>query len=46
MKKWMSYLRSYAVITLASVIYALAFNIFYAPNDIAFGGVTGISQMI
>lgn len=46
MKKWMSYLRSYAVISLASVIYALAFNIFYAPNDIAFGGVTGISQMI
>lgn len=46
MKKWLPYLRSYAVITLAAVIYAVAFNIFYAPNQIAFGGVTGIAQMI
>lgn len=46
MKKWLPYLRSYAVITLAAMIYALAFNIFYAPNQIAFGGVTGIAQMI
>jgi uncharacterized membrane-anchored protein YitT (DUF2179 family) len=46
MKKWLSYFRSYAVISLGAVIYALAFNVFYAPNDIAFGGVTGISQMI
>ena len=45
MKKWMSYLRSYAVITIACAIFALSFNIFYAPNDIAFGGVTGIAQM-
>ncbi len=44
--KWMGVLKSYAVISLACVIYALAYNIFYAPNDIAFGGVTGISQMI
>lgn len=46
MKKWKSYVRSYLVITIAAAIYALAFNIFYAPNDIAFGGVTGIAQMI
>ncbi len=46
MKRVQPYLRSYAVITVAAVIYALAFNIFYAPNDIAFGGVTGIAQMI
>lgn len=46
MKKWRSYLRSYAVITVAAMIYALAFNFFYRPNDIAFGGVTGIAQMI
>lgn len=45
MKKWRSYLRSYAVITVAAVIYALVFNVFYAPNHIAFGGVTGIAQM-
>jgi len=46
MKKWLPYVRSYAVISLASLIFALSFNIFYAPNDIAFGGVTGIAQMI
>ncbi len=46
MKKWLPYLRAYGVITLAAAIYALAFNIFYAPNDIAFGGITGIAQMI
>lgn len=46
MKKWLPYVRSYAVITLAAVIYAGAFNIFYAPNQIAFGGVTGVAQMI
>jgi len=46
MKKWRSYLRSYAVITVAAVIAALAFNIFYAPNHIAVGGVTGVAQMI
>lgn len=46
MKKLLPYVRSYAVITLAAVIYAVAFNIFYAPNQIAFGGVTGVAQMI
>lgn len=46
MKKWSSYLRSYAVITVGAAIYALAFNVFYAPNEIAVGGVTGIAQMI
>lgn len=46
MKKWLPIVRSFAVITVGAVIYALAYNIFYAPNDIAFGGVTGISQMV
>lgn len=46
MKKWQPFVRSYAVITVAAAIYALAYNAFYAPNDIAFGGVTGIAQMI
>lgn len=46
MKKMIPYLRSYGVITFAAALYALAFNIFYAPNDIAFGGVTGIAQML
>ena len=45
-KKWFSYVKSYGFITGACVIYALAFNFFYAPNDIAFGGITGLAQMI
>lgn len=46
MKRWLPVIRTYAVITLACAIYALAYNIFYAPNNIAFGGVTGIAQMV
>lgn len=46
MKRWLPTLRTYAAITLACVIYAVAYNVFYAPNNIAFGGVTGIAQMI
>lgn len=45
-KLWLSYVKSYGFITGACVIYALAFNFFYAPNDIAFGGITGLAQMI
>lgn len=40
------YLKSYAVITLGSLIYALAYNIFYAPNLVAMGGLTGLGQVI
>lgn len=46
MKKWLGLLKSFAMISLACAIYALAYNIFYAPNDIAFGGVTGVAQMV
>ncbi len=46
MKKWLPTIRSYVFITVAAAIYALAFNFFYAPNDIAFGGITGIAQMV
>ena len=34
------------VITLASAMYALGFVWCYAPNGIAFGGVTGVAQII
>ena len=34
------YVKSYAVITLGSILYALAYNIFYAPNLVAMGGLT------
>ena len=34
------------VITLASALYALGFVWCYAPNGIAFGGITGVAQII
>ena len=37
---------SYFMITLASAIYAVGFNRVYVPNDIAFGGITGVGQII
>ena len=39
-------LRRYLIITLACVVYAVAFNWCYAPNNIAYGGFTGVAQMI
>ena len=38
--------KSYSIITLGSVIYALAYDAFYAPNLVAMGGVTGLGQII
>ena len=40
------YVKSYAVITLGSLLYALAYNIFYAPNLVAMGGLTGLGQVL
>nr|WP_317325873.1 YitT family protein [uncultured Flavonifractor sp.] len=40
------YVKSYAIITLGSLIYALAYNIFYAPNLVAMGGLTGLGQVL
>ena len=40
------YLTPLAVITLASAIYALGFVWCYAPNGIAFGGLTGVAQIV
>lgn len=36
----------FLVITLASAVYALGFVWCYAPNGIAFGGVTGVAQIL
>ena len=38
--------RSCGIITLGAVIYALAFDWFVAPNQIAMGGVTGLAQIV
>lgn len=39
-------LRSYGVVSLASILYGVAFDWFYIPNAFSFGGVSGISQII
>lgn len=39
-------IRSYGIIALGSLIFALAFDLFYVPNDIALGGATGLAQVI
>ncbi|MBO4914440.1 MAG: YitT family protein [Oscillospiraceae bacterium] len=39
-------IRAYAVITLGCVIYAVAFDWFYVPNDLTCGGLTGVAQII
>lgn len=36
----------YLWITLGAVLYALAFDWFYIPNQIGFGGVTGVGQVV
>ena len=38
--------RSYGIITLGSVIFSLAFDWFFAVNQVAMGGVTGLAQII
>ena len=38
--------RNYAFIVLASAIYAVGFNWCFVPNHIAFGGITGLAQII
>ncbi len=45
-KKISSTVLSYLWITAGCAIYALGFNWFFAPNDIAYGGVTGLSQIV
>lgn len=40
------HLKSYALITLGSLIYALSFDWFVAPNHFAMGGVTGLAQIL
>lgn len=36
----------FLIVTLASAVYALAFVWCYAPNGIAFGGITGVAQIL
>lgn len=41
-----SFVLPYLWITLASAVYAVGFCWCYQPNDIAFGGITGVAQII
>ena len=43
---WKSQIISYTWITLGSLLYALAFDWFYAANHIGFGGITGVGQVV
>ena len=40
------YLLPYLWITVASAVYAFGFNWCYEPNQIGFGGITGVAQII
>ena len=38
-------LKNYLLILVGAAVYALAFDAFFVPNGIAFGGVTGLAQI-
>ncbi len=42
----MDLLKQYVSITLGCALMALAFDWFYAPNELTLGGFTGIAQVI
>ena len=44
--KALDLLKTYAVITLGALVYAVSFVGCYDPNHIGFGGVTGLAQII
>lgn len=39
-------LKSYGIIALGSVIFAASFDAFFAVNEVAMGGITGLAQVI
>lgn len=42
----MKLVKNYALILLGAAMYALAFDAFFVPNGVAFGGVTGLAQIV
>lgn len=44
--KALSMLKTYGIISLGAMLYAISFVFFYDPNHIGFGGVTGLAQVI
>lgn len=39
-------LKNYAIITIGSLLFAVAFDWLFAPNQVALGGITGLAQVI
>ena len=39
-------LRQYGLIVLASILYCVSFNWLYVPNNIGYGGLTGLAQIV
>ncbi|MEG2098109.1 MAG: YitT family protein [Pseudoflavonifractor sp.] len=44
--KFVDLLFTYLIIAVAALIYAIGFNWCYKPNSIAFGGLTGVGQLV
>ena len=38
--------KNYGMLLVGAAVYALAFDAFFVPNGIAFGGVTGLAQIL
>ena len=38
--------KSYGMLLVGAAVYVLAFDAFFVPNDVAFGGVTGLAQIL
>ncbi len=46
MKQWLTALKPYLILIPVSLLYAICFNWCFAPNGIAYGGFTGIAQVV
>ena len=46
MKKILTILKDYCIITISCLLYAFAFNCFFQTNNLAMGGFTGIAQVL
>lgn len=46
MKKLLTILKDYGIITISCLLYAFSFNCFFQTNDLAMGGFTGIAQVL
>ncbi len=45
-KPQVQFVKTYGMILVGAAVYALAFDAFFVPNNVAFGGVTGLAQIV